>query len=423
MLRQLLVSQTSLLAHGTRRGFSSALNAQVRQFASEDLSVLICGAGITGLLCSLALPCPSRLIDAGPSVQPYDDIAMVLPANLLARFFALSETVGDALLEQGTQLRHFRAHLGSGHELGSFSAEDTDLPHISISLDRLHKILLSEVIAGRASRSEEGPLWEASVAKAVGPVHGLVNVTFNDESRLEESNYHVVVVADGAVPKTVDESSRFKTSAPTRWDLVLPRPIFLAHSTVFDIWGDGARLLVVPMTEDTVNVVGVARPSSSEATPTKEAFVEVFSRHFEWEDVSSLMQFIQSTPVSLCKTRPNEAYTSPPTPSDHIIFAGDAAHQMPSTCYGIDLDQCVQDAIVLGGQIFGGNLTSRHLLEAFLKKRKKQVSAAMLRAHFLSTAGTLSSTKTPLRYPLRNLALRALFTDRALAAEIQNFLL
>lgn len=333
------------------------------------MQVAIAGAGIVG--CATAIV----LRDLGVDVDIFerDDEPRTLGAGVVcwpnATFVLEQLGVLDAVIARGHRIVQMQRLDSQGRDLGSLpvSQIDDDLGHPSVSIRRadLHRILLDAAI-GRGARIHHG----RRVASVRDGADDRAALVFADGA---EIGADLIIGADGRMHSAVrryvtgDSSPRFGCFA--NWIGVQNGAAHgLTSGVVLDMWGEGLRFGIVPLSDTSAYWAGGA--SMREPEPCGSTISEHLRALFgDWPEPVTRM-IAGSDEADL---REIFVYDHDPLTAWHrrnALVLGDAAHAALPTS-GQGACQALEDAWHLGRILAEHQDVEHACLRLFARRSKK----------------------------------------------------
>lgn len=305
------------------------------------MEIAVCGGGIGGLGCAIALQAQGfsvHLFESAPLFEPAGaGITLAFNAMLVLRHLGLDE----ALARDGHRLS--RAAICDQHlrPLAETNVEELEaefgIPFLGITRTRLHELLLSALPAERVHLGQALLRYENGSSEAVAH--------FTDGSCHRAD---LLICADGL--HSVGRNQMFPGTKPryagqTSWrGLAMKQGLDFPSHRALEAWGQGTRFGALQVSSEALYWYAVAnRPAGQRpAGSHKDDLMELVGPYHP-----NLRSLVEQTPAeAILRT---DLWDLPALPSWHagrVVLLGDAAHAMtPNTGQGAA--QALEDAYCL----------------------------------------------------------------------------
>ena len=377
----------------------------------QTCGILIVGGGIAGLACARALEQKRHavtLVEKQP-VWSSAGAGLVLQANALAILDKIG--LGEHVRAIAQPLDGFTIMNQEGKPLTyvRFSSEFGGC--VAVHRAELHHVLLAGV--------------QDAVHVILGAtVQNLRDVTRgSNQAALSNGSVHrtdFLIGADG-LHSTVRDAA-LKSANPsidyagyTCWRLVAPNVLGLQKA--YEMWGQGRRIGLVPLTKNRIYVYLTASGSPKRKHPTPPSQINSLRKMFEHfgEPARSFLATISSN-VHLLHHDIQELHC-PVWGANTTVLAGDAAHGMTPNL-GQGVAQSLEDALTLA-LIANSSLSYKSFLRAYRYQRDERVRAMQTASR---RAGILGQWENKIACTIRNTVMQCIpsyFALRACKAHVQ----
>lgn len=352
----------------------------------ETSRVVVVGAGISGLVCAIALQRQNiavTVLEQADSLAPVGAGLSLWP-NALHALAALS--LSDAVIAAGARLQHGEIRQADGKVLSRMDtaglAARTGMPCVMIHRAALHELLLEAlrpgtVRTGQAAESVVEPGADSKPAR----------LRMHNGEELEAD---ILIAADGAnslVRRQLWPGSELVYRGYTAWRGIVTAPDSARLGESGESWGQGGRFGWSAVDHERIYWFATANQPRGEAASGEERQQRLQSLFGDWHD--PIPGLLAATPAD--SILQNDIHDLPPLKQWHrgrTVLLGDTAH--PTTpnlgqgaCMGIE------SALVLARQL-DRHTSPEAAFSAFYQQRHQRVTGVMLQSRRIGAAGQWS---------------------------------
>ena len=302
--------------------------------------ILIVGGGIAGLTLAAALTQKghsAEIIERTPAWQPVG-AGIMLQANAVAVLSALG--MGEPLAQRGFPLQKLAITDINGRVLTDLNMQAVEAdfgPSYSIHRATLHKILLE------ACRDVPIRLGESvhEIRQSAEKVH----VQFSSG---KTGDYALVVGADGLHSQVralafTPAQNKLRYSGYTCWRYLADN--MQGRTTAMEMWGRGARVGIVPISEEKLYIFLVKNAPANQSDPIHGRQTAVAAQFADFAQPAQDVLGSLSAEIPLMRHDLTEIAT-PVWSTGRIALVGDAAHAMTPNM-GQGAAQAIEGALAL----------------------------------------------------------------------------
>jgi 2-polyprenyl-6-methoxyphenol hydroxylase-like FAD-dependent oxidoreductase len=344
--------------------------------------ILICGAGIAGLTCALALKkkgISPVVIDLSPdNISQFKNQGIFLQGNGMKVLEKLG--ISEKVKKSGRVLTTSLMTNQTGYYLNNINLTEINeifqTSCVGIGKDTLLKILTSEF--GGIIRTKE------SIRKInVSTIDSEMGITCKLRNSLDLENFDVVIGADGNKSLVREMLTFPHTSKNTLWGIfqaIIDLPKNYNQETYTEMWGLQRRLFIIPIEYNKAYIWGTFMSKFppnlliSGISKSSHEFIQHFSQFSGIPGLNEI--FTNLSKVSCYNYFPLEVNVSKISQGG-VVLIGDAAHAMaPNIPQGASL--AMEDAYILAEEIASAVKEDKKkkyqtAIQNYVDKRKKRI--------------------------------------------------
>ncbi|MCH8550979.1 MAG: FAD-dependent monooxygenase [Natronospirillum sp.] len=353
----------------------------------ETPKAVIVGAGISGLVCAIALQRQNisvRVLEQADTLAPVGAGLSLWP-NALHALGALG--LSDAVTAAGARLRRGEIRQADGRVLSSMDtaglAARTGMPCVMIHRAALHGLLLQALAPDTVSTGQT-----AESVVAAGGEGTPARLRLHSGEELEAD---ILIAADGAnsrIRRQLWPASDLVYRGYTAWRGIVRAPHSARLGESGESWGRGCRFGWSAVDHERIYWFATANQPAGETVGGEARLSRLQTLFGDWH--APIPTLLEATPAE--DILQNDIHDLPPLASWHrgrTVLLGDAAH--PTTpnlgqgaCMGIE------SALVLARQL-DRHTSPEAAFKAFFQQRHKRVTGVMLQSRRIGAAGQWSS--------------------------------
>ncbi len=359
--------------------------------SAGPLNVLVVGGGIAGVMLAILLERKGHAVTIIEQSKEWRPVGGGITLTLNGVKILKDLGLLNEIRSKANEIRNINIADQQGKILSSFNLDEYSAsyaPTFTILRSDLHQILIGQLQRCRIHLN--------TVFTSIKNEGDTVKVVWSDGVT---RHYDLVAGCDGinsAVRKHLFTDAANEYSGYASWR-------FLAHGvvagdghTITEMWGNGKRFGIVPLTGDTVhcfasvNTLKNNKPYSNIGLPEFKELFESFG-----SVVSQLIGAVKTSADLMYNDL--EDVSAAAWHKGRVVLVGDAAHGMtPNMTQGASM--AIEDACVLAGRLYGRD-TIEEDIAAYYNARKVRVCAIQKKSQLLGKIGQISN---PVLCGLRN---------------------